>query len=279
MDTPWTVGFEGMKIRNEFAAKDYTIKAYSLQLFANYQINAFVRGGFQYRLRHSFINLKHQHHDRHNHELIRESKNGGLISAFGPQVTYDSTDHPHTPKRGLRSTLSAEYAGLGGDHQFLKGSYINSFYWSPYQFGIVRLRGNAQFIKTLDGTHPHNLPLDERFYMGGETSIRGYHFNTVGPKFHDKDHTPRGGMSSLLLSAEYDQYLFKKLDAFVFMDAGSASFKQLHLGLGELRYSAGFGIKLKVFGNSPIILGLGYPLNPQRKSEVKHFFFAFGTAF
>ena len=72
LDTPWTVGVEGMKVRNEFAAKDYTIKAYSVQLFANYQINAFVRGGFQYRLRHSFITLKHMKHDSHNGELIRE---------------------------------------------------------------------------------------------------------------------------------------------------------------------------------------------------------------
>lgn len=277
MDTPWMVGFEASKIRNEFASRDYNIKAYSFSVFANYQVNAFVKAGVNYRLRHSFIHLKHMHHDAHNGQLIRESRNGGLISAVGPQLSYDSTDHPHNPKRGLRSTLGAEYAGLGGDHQFLKASYINSFYWSPYQYGVFRLRGNVAFIQTLDGTHPRDLPIDERLFMGGEQSVRGYLYNSIGPKFHDRDHTSRGGMSNILLSAEYDQYLFKKMDGFVFFDAGNAYFKQLYIG--ELRCSAGFGIKLKVFGNTPLVLGLGYPLNPQRKQDVKQFFFSIGTSF
>ena len=120
------------------------------------------------------------------------------------------------------------------------------------------------------------MPLAERLYLGGDTSIRGYRYNTVGPQFDDG--SPRGGMTSILGSVEYDQYLFKKLDAFVFFDAGNVSFKQLQIG--ELRYAAGYGIKLKVFGGgSPIVIGIGYPLNPQSKQDVKNFFFAMGTAF
>jgi outer membrane protein insertion porin family len=277
MDTPWIVGFDASKMRNSYASSDYTIKANNLTLFGHYPLNAFVKAGLQYRINHSFINLKHVGHSRANQQLINESKNGGLISAIGPQLLYDSTDNPQAPRRGLRSTLSGEYAGLGGDHQFLKGSYINSMYWSPYQFGLFRFRGNMQFIKTLGSTRPSDLPIAERFFIGGEQSIRGYSFNTVGPHFHDKARTPRGGVSSVLLSAEYDQYIFKKLDAFVFFDAGNVYFKQLYLG--DLRYSAGYGLKVKVFGNSPIVVGMGYPLNPQHSDDVKHFFISFGTAF
>jgi outer membrane protein insertion porin family len=141
----------------------------------------------------------------------------------------------------------------------------------------VRLRGNMQFIQTLTGTHPRDMPIDERLFMGGESSLRGYRFNTVGPKFDDHYHSNRGGMSSILLSADYNQYLFKKLDAFVFFDAGNAYWKQLYLG--QLRYTAGYGLKLKVLGNAPIILGIGHPLNPQHKRDVKHFFVSLGTAF
>lgn len=277
MDTPWIVGTTLSKIRNSYSSRDYTIKAYSAQLFADYPINAFVKAGVTYRIRHSFITLKHMSHDHHKRELQRESKNGGLISAIGPHISYDSTDHPHSPKRGLRSSLGLEYAGLGGDHTFLKASYLNSLYWQPYQHGVFRFKGNLQFIQTLGNTHPRDLPLDERFFLGGETSIRGFLFNTVGPRFKDSFHTPRGGMSSVLLSAEYDQYIFKKMDGFVFFDAGNVYFKQLYLG--ELRYSAGYGIKLKVFGNAPLVLGLGYPINPQSKRDVKRFFFSIGTAF
>jgi outer membrane protein insertion porin family len=277
MDTPWIVGVEASKMRNSYSSRDYQVKEYSVQTFATYPINAFLKAGVSYRLRHSFINLTHMSHDHHKRELQRESKNDGLISAIGPNLTYDSTDHPIQPRRGIRSQLGLEFAGLGGDHTFLKASYINSLYWQPFQYGLVRLRGNLQFIQTLGSTHPKDLPLNERFYLGGEQSIRGYVFNSVGPTFHDSFRTPRGGMSSILLSAEYDQYIFKKLDAFLFVDAGNVYFKQLHLG--ELRCSAGYGLKLKMIGQTPIIIGMGYPLNPKHKHDVKKFFFSIGTAF
>ncbi|MBS0635507.1 MAG: outer membrane protein assembly factor BamA [Verrucomicrobia bacterium] len=277
MDTPWIIGLQASKMRNSYASDDYSIKAYSAQAYADYPINAFVKAGVTYRITHSHIHLKHMSHDHNKRELERESKNGGLISAIGPHISYDSTDHPHQPKRGIRSSFGIEYAGLGGDHTFIKTSYLNSIYWSPYQYGVVRLRGNLQFIQTLGHTHPKDLPLDERFYMGGEQSIRGYLFNSVGPKFHDSFHTSRGGMSSVLLSAEYDQYIFKRMDGFVFLDAGNVYFKQFYLG--TLRASAGYGIKLKVFGNAPLVLGIGYPLNPAHKRDVKKFFFSIGTSF
>lgn len=277
LDTPWIVGFDASKYRNSFAARDYSIKSYSLQLFASYPINAFVKAGMQYRLRHSFVTLKHVDHSRRSRELVHESKNGGLISAIGPTLSYDSTDHPAMPRRGLRSSLVAEYAGLGGDHQFLKASYLNSAYWAPYEFGLFRLRGNFQFIKTLGSTHPRDLPLDERLFLGGEQSLRGYRYNRVGPKYHDEDHTPRGGVSSVLFSCDYDQYIFKQMDAFLFFDAGNVTFRQLDIR--KLRYTAGFGLKVKVLGNAPIVFGMGYPLNPEHKRDVKHFFFSLGTAF
>ncbi len=275
MDTPWIVGIEASKMRNSYSARDYSIKAYSAQVFADYPINAFMKAGVACRVKHSFITLKHMSRDHHKRELERESKNGGLISSIGPHISYDSTDHPQLPTRGLRSTFAFDYAY--GDHHFLKASYINSYYWKPYQYGQVRLRGNVQFIQTIGDTDPRDLPLDERFYLGGETTIRGFLYNRVGPKFRDTYHTPRGGMSSILMSAEYDQYLFKKLDAFVFFDAGNVYFRQHYLG--TLRCSAGYGIKLKIFGNAPIMIGLGYPLNPQNKRDVKKFFFSLGTAF
>ena len=277
MDTPWIVGFEAAKVKNEYASKDYILRSNSFSVFGTYPINAFVKAGVRYRLTHSFISLQHMKHDSRNAELKRESENGGLISAIGPELSYDSTDHPTLPRRGLRSVLSAEYAGFGGDHQFLSASYKNNFYWAPYQYGLFRFRGNVQFMQTLGSTHPKDVPMGERFYMGGDTTIRGYRFNTVGPKFHDKFRTARGGMSSILFTAEYDQYLFKKLDGFVFFDAGNAYFKELYLG--SLRCSAGYGLKLKVFGTAPLVFGVGYPLNPENKKDLKKFFFSIGTSF
>lgn len=278
MDSKWSIGLDLNKTRNSYASNDYAIQSYGLGLFANYDINAFVKFGLNYRLQHSFIKLKGISHTHRNRELIRESQNGGLISAIGPGLSYDSTNSPHLPTQGLRSRLYAEYAGLGGDHTFAKMGYLNGYYYSPYKKGLFHFRAELQFIQTFGSTHPKDLPLSERLYAGGETSIRGYVFNRVGPKFHDKQRTVRGGMSEVLLSAEYTQFLFKKLDAFVFFDAGNAYFRQFHLG--TLRASWGYGLKIKIReGSAPITIGWGNPINPQRAEDVKKFFITFGTSF
>jgi outer membrane protein insertion porin family len=276
LDTPWTVGVDLSKSKNEYTSHDYRIKTYSAQFFGRYNLNAFMKWGFHYRLSHSFVHLEGIRHKLKNRELIRESRNGGLISAIGPEFFYDSTDHPIAPTRGLKSTLSVEFAGLGGDHTFLNFAYINNFFLKPYEPGLLRFRANAQFIKTLGSTHPRDLPFGERLFLGED--IRGYHYNGVGPKFHDKKRTARGGVSQLLLSAQYEHKLIKRVDGFVFLDAGNSYFEQFHMG--AIRYSTGYGIKVAIReGSAPLTVGFGYPLNPKDKRDVKHFFLSFGTSF
>ncbi len=277
LDTPWSLGVDLQKQRNSFASDDYSVKSYSAQVSGRYPLNAFVKFGTHYRIKHSFVTLKKIKKKKRNRELIRESKNGGLISAVGVELYYDSTNHPRAATEGIRSALALEYAGLGGDHTFANMSYLNTMYWALYPKGVFRFRANFQFIKTLGSTDARDLPLDERLYSGGETSIRGFAFNRVGPKFKDKRRTVRGGLSEVFLSAEYKQYLFKKLDGFFFFDAGNVYWKQFHLG--SLCYSAGYGIKFKIAENAPLTLGIGYPLNPSHKEDVKKFFMLFETNF
>lgn len=277
MDTKWILGVDLQKMRNSYAVSDYTINSETATVTLNYPVNAFVKVGGHYRIKNSEISLKGIDHDRRNRELIRESHNGGLISALGVNWNYDSTNHPVLPTQGLRSTVSLEYAGLGGDHRFFTFGYVNTLFWSPFEKGLFRFRGNVHMIKTVLGTHPRELPLAERLYMGGEQSMRGYRFNTVGPRFHDEKHTPRGGTSSVLLSAEYDYPIMKRLSAFVFLDAGNAYWRQLTIG--RLFVTTGFGGKVKITETAPLIFGWGFPLHAQHKDDVQRFFFSIGTQF
>jgi len=276
-DTKWTVGFDVSKRKSSYTVDRYITRSNTLRLFGHYQFNAFLGIEPYYRLNHSFISLKYKKADRHARELRRESQNDGLISAAGLSLVYDSRNHPMVPTKGLRSSVGAELAGLGGDHNFAKFHYLNSYFYSPYKGGVFLLKGNLQFIQTYGGTHPRDIPLAERLYSGGESSIRGFVFNSVGPTFHDKFRTPRGGMSEALLSAEFSQYLHKRVDGFVFFDAGNVYFREFYLG--KLRASYGYGVKLRILpGSPPIILGLGYPINPAHKRDEKRFFLTFSTS-
>lgn len=259
------------------ASSDYTLKSSSAVITAKYQLNAFLNFGTHYRIRDSEVDLKDVHHSHRNRELIRESKNGGLISAVGTALKYDSTNHPAVPTKGFRSTLSAEFAGVGGDHRFLNLGYNNAYFFSPVFRGVLKMRADAQAIKTLLGTHPRDLPLDERFYLGGDQSMRGFRYNGVGPKFHDKFHTPRGGMTSLLFSGEYEHVLYKRLNGFLFADLGNVWWREF--SVGRLQYTQGFGLRFYIAEASPLTFGLGFPVHPESKRDVRRFFFSLGMAF
>ena len=78
---------------------------------------------------------------------------------------------------------------------------------------------------------------------------------------------PRGGLSSLLVSAEYLHYLgnagIGSVDGFVFVDAGTVSDRKYNLK-SPWASTYGFGIRIDIGERIPLILGLGYPLQKPR---------------
>src|SRR5262249_47271575 len=132
-------------------------------------------------------------------------------------------------------------------------------------------------IQPLLSTEPHNIPLDERFYLGGDETIRGFRPYKPGPKFEDsKD--PRGGISLQYLSLEYNRPLMKRVEAFVYLDMGQLSLQRWHFG--RLNIATGVGLKLSLFpGMPPLVLGWGIPLNAKHRSDVKQFFLSLGGHF
>ncbi len=277
LDTPWILGVDLQEQRNSYSATDYTLNTSLARISGRYPINPFLQGGIHYRIQYSKVHLKGVSHSSRNRELIRESKNDGTISAVGAAMYYDSTNHPVLPKKGARSTLEGEYAGIGGDHHFFVLGYLNSMYFSPDDVGVLKLRADVQAIQTVLGTKPSSLPLDERLYLGGENTMRGYRFNMVGPHFGDTHHTPRGGMSSLLFSGEYERPIYKKFNGFLFSDAGNVWWKEFHYG--NLKYTAGFGFRFYISDTTPITFGYGFPLTHSSKKDVQRFFFSIGVGF
>lgn len=277
LDTNWVLGVDYTKQRNSYSWDDYTIHSQQVTVSGKYPLNALWAFGTQYRIRDSDIQLNGIKHTSRNSQLIKESKIGGTLSAVGVSLLYNSTNHPVIPTKGFRSTMLAEFAGVMGDHHFLNLGYLNSFYFSPFSKGVFKFRGDVQAIKPLFGSKPSHLPMDERLYLGGEQTMRGYRYNAVGPKFHDKNKTPRGGMTSLLMSGEYEHPLWKKLNGFLFCDIGNVWWHEF--SGGPLKATAGYGLRFYIMEAAPITIGLGYPINPTCKKDVRRFFFTIGLNF
>jgi outer membrane protein insertion porin family len=287
MDTQWSVGFDLERSSNHYISKDYDIEATGFTLHAGYSINSFLKAGWHYRIKNTYTHVY-----RHASHLLKdEARLAGLISATGLSLIYDSTDHPQKPSRGFKSRVDGEYAGVGGDHHFFGIGYLNSYYIPIDKKSVIKLRGDLRFIKPMD----HNLekklhredpsakiysvdtlPLDERLFLGGDNSVRGYRPYKLGPHFSHGD--PRGGVSMQIYSIEYTRNLLKRLDGFLFFDAGHLSAREWNFG--RLSTSVGYGIRFKIFESGPpLTVGMGYPLNPRSNSEVKNFFLTVGGRF
>lgn len=165
------------------------------------------------------------------------------ISSFTPVLYRSTIDSPLTPSRGSMYLASVKFAGgiLGGEIHMIKPR----FEWSYYQpiIGQTRLGFHVEysFIKP---TRDEEVPFWERFYLGGERSIRGYQIYSIGPR--SEGGTNIGGSKSLVFNAEYIIPVTPggPVYAILFFDAGNAYALEEKVDLENLFYSTGLEARI-----------------------------------
>ncbi|MCB1113664.1 MAG: outer membrane protein assembly factor BamA [Chlamydiia bacterium] len=314
MDSKWSVGFDIDKSSNTYLDKHLDIDAIGLAVRAGRQLNAFVRFQWHWRIRDSRVDYDGNFYkkDDNGDKLLDEQgnpimvfksldelkgsdpylytveKTDGTVSATGISLSYDSTNSIVCPTKGLRSIFEAELAGLGGQYDFFSFSYRNTWYYPFTDTLVLKYRADLRFLFPFAGTNYDNMPLDERFFLGGDTFVRGYRPYKIGPRFKklnsegkvvDSD-VSSGGFTLQFLSIELNKKLSERFDGFLFMDLGHLSQDIWNFDWNEFRGSLGFGVRACVLDSlPPISLGMGFPINPRDRSEVKKFFIQFGCKF
>jgi outer membrane protein insertion porin family len=214
-------------------------------------------------------------------ELVIEQAavNGGYSETSAVTLTLSrSTLDSADPTRGLAATANFEYAGgfLGGSNNFIKTNLDLSQYF-PLGWRLVgHLHGNIAYAEAFGDT-PF-LPVQERYYLGGLTSVRGYKNYTISPRSPVTDN-PEGGTKAYYLQSEvfFPLYDPVKMRGIVFLDAGNAFAEGTPYNF-TVRVGAGVGIMF----TSPlgqIVLELGIPLNPQHSDRPYVLHFTAGKAF
>jgi outer membrane protein insertion porin family len=115
-------------------------------------------------------------------QAIRQAAdiNGGksTTSALGMALTYDARNHPTTPTRGFYLTAGVDFAGLGGDVQFVRGqAEARAYYPITEKINFVARAAAG----TIAGWGGEDVRLLDLFYKGGET-IRGFNRSGFGPR-------------------------------------------------------------------------------------------------
>ncbi|WP_213358363.1 outer membrane protein assembly factor BamA [Chlamydiifrater phoenicopteri] len=281
LNTPWILGVELDKSINRALSKDYEVETYGGNVSTTYIITKNLRYGLYYRGSQTSLERKNKQ------DLVGPdpSTNKGFVSAAGTHLIYDSVSPPRNPKNGVRANVNFEISGLGGTYHFTKLKLSGSVYRQLTKKGVLKLRGEAQFIKPFSDTTIDGVPISERFFLGGETTVRGYKSFIIGPKYSENE--PKGGLTSLLISEEFQYPLVTQpnVSAFVFMDSGFVGLEEYKIDIKELRGSAGFGLRFDVMNNVPVMMGFGWPFRPTEIFEGKkidvtqRFFFALGGMF
>jgi translocation and assembly module TamA len=171
----------------------------------------------------------------------------------GVDWTRLRADRPLRPSKGSRIRFMVRGAGdsLGSDTSFVQGTADWKWIWSLANTGRIITRG--QLGLTQEASFDE-LPPSVRFFAGGDQSIRGYDFESLGPE--DATGQVVGGTGIAVASFEYEQPVRPKWSVAFFVDSGNA-FKDSTI---DAKTSAGVGVRWQS-PLGPIRLDIGVPVN------------------
>jgi outer membrane protein insertion porin family len=213
-----------------------------------------------------------------------------------PAYRYDSRDNPYDTFRGTRMSLSLAYSGgpLGGTvNAFKPVLNFSHFYRMGRRSALsMNLEGGQIFPFNEEGCASRLsdlseevtrlcIPQAERFYVGGEQSIRGFRSWSIGPTEEvDGRQLNTGGHKYNVLNLEYVYRLNDPLRLVLFADAGNAYGLDEKWDPTRLRFST--GAEMRIF--LPVFqfpLRFIYSFNPDRREgdRFEAFQFSVGNTF
>jgi len=195
---------------------------------------------------------------------------GYNLASLQAQGTYDTRDDLFFPTHGQKTILSVEYAAplLGGDITLTRFIAGTRQFLSLGPTTVLAMRFRTGLI--LPGGDEITVPLGERFFNGGENTVRSFKESELGPS--DASGEPAGGLAFNVASVELRQRLFGNVAASLFVDYGNVAPNRTRSEQGLPAYESRSEILSDTFddylrGFRPAIgLGLQYllPVGPAR---------------
>ena len=235
------------------------------------QLTDDVKGTVKYRLE----NVDVQNISSDASTYIKEQEGTSLTSSMIFSLTKNTIDDVMNPTKGINSGIILETAGgpFGGDNYFVS---ITGFYG---KYIPIKFMESSFFVKgtmgTIGGYSGREVPITEKFYVGGLSSVRGFRYGEAGPM--DENDEPIGAKNQMFFNFEWIFPIYKPagVKGVLFFDTGAGfdSWNSL-----RMRTAAGAGIRwFSPLG--PIRLEFGFNLNPKDDERTSLFDFAIGTQY
>jgi outer membrane protein insertion porin family len=189
------------------------------------------------------------------------------ISQVTPSLIHNTIDNPIFPTTGRRYTATVDFAGIGGNTNFIKPRVEGVWMFKHTNRTSLGLRGQFEYIKPYGSTKI--LPIFEKLFLGGEYSVRGYDIRSIGPRDVGTPQQPGtfiviGGDKSALFNAEYLITIAGPVRLVLFYDAGQVRDTGESFAWKEWKTSTGAEIRFFM----PVLnvpFRLIFAANPQRE--------------
>ena len=208
-------------------------------------------------------------------------------SSVRAQIVYDTRDYIYDATRGVRYSYGVTVAGgpFGGNVNYVRNSVRGTWFFPTFWKFVLSININAGWIESYGSSS--DVPLYEKYYVGGADTIRGYKYRTeIGPY--------NGGKVMAVANVEYKFPIVQEnkktiLQGAFFYDIGGTwrDVNHINFSFGTdnaetnsyyLKSGVGFGIRFAtpVF---PLRLDWGYGLNHKRGEDLQQFYFTIGNVF
>jgi outer membrane protein insertion porin family len=197
-----------------------------------------------------------------------------LENRFGATIAYDTRNSVRLPNKGQITELDGLISA--GDRNYYKLELKSSWFSrgiAPDH--VIQLAGKVGFTHQLDGP---DVPFYDRFYLGGQDTLRGFDYHGVGPREPSQDGTlyePIGGDSYWFGTLEYTIPLIDHLAFALFYDIGNVSPRAYSFGqqtvvdpfgnpqgrTGSFSDDYGLGLRLDIPTLGPLKLDYGIPIH------------------
>ncbi len=197
------------------------------------------------------------------------------ISSFSAAFYNDSRNDPFDPQRGAFASINLQMAAPlpKSDASFAK-LFAQGQYYLPFR-GKFMIAEAFRFGWAYRFGESGLLPISERFFAGGSSTLRGFGNDQAGPRDPVSGQS-LGGNSMLINNLEFIFPLFYRFQGSIFYDTGNVFLKSIRLQ--EFSNSVGLGVRLKT-PLGPLRLEYGQNLHPPPGLPGGHFFISFGPLF
>ena len=141
---------------------------------------------------------------------------------------------------------------------------------------MLALKLRLGSLEPFAGDAERDVPVYERFFSGGSTTVRGFDYQELGPQ--DEDGDPAGGFSLLEASAELRFPIWRALGGVAFVDAGQVGAEPWRFRGSDLFFSVGAGLRYST-PVGPLRVDLAQVIDPPDGQDGLRIHFSIGHAF